>query len=85
MGGFHVTRVCNSGGKGKAKSLSEAKTDRSRRVNISGDYRTGINITNEVKLQFEHGINKYYRKTNNYSLKDVYHFILRDFLKKMVK
>lgn len=32
-----------------------------------------------MKLQFEHAINKYYRKTNNYSLKDVYHFILRDF------
>lgn len=26
-----------------------------------------------------HAINKYYRKTNNDSLKDVYHFILRDF------
>ncbi|MFT8320043.1 MAG: transposase [Bacillus sp. (in: firmicutes)] len=69
----------NSGGKGKAKSLTEAKTGRPRRVNISGDYQTGINITNEVKIQFEHAINRYYRKTNNYSLKDVYHFILRDF------
>ncbi|MCM3491001.1 Mu transposase C-terminal domain-containing protein [Alkalihalophilus marmarensis] len=69
----------NSGGKGKAKSLTEAKTGRPRRVNISGEYQTGINITGEVKLQFEHAINKYYRKTNNYSLKDVYHFILRDF------
>lgn len=69
----------NSGGKGKTKTLTEAKTGRPRRVNISGDYQTGINITDEVKLQFEHAINKYYRKTNNYSLKDVYHFILRDF------
>ncbi|QOY37723.1 Mu transposase C-terminal domain-containing protein [Anaerobacillus isosaccharinicus] len=69
----------NSGGKGKAKSLTEAKTGRPRRVNISGEYQTGINITDEVKLQFEHVINKYYRNTNNYSLKDVYHFILRDF------
>lgn len=69
----------NSGGKGKAKSLTEAKTGRPRRVNIHGDYQTGINITDEVKLQFEHAINKFYRKTNNYSLKDVYHFILRDF------
>jgi hypothetical protein len=69
----------NSGGKGKTKSLTEAKAGRPRRVNISGEYQTGINITDEVKLQFEHAINKYYRKTNNYSLKDVYHFILRDF------
>lgn len=69
----------NSGGKGKSKSLTEAKTGRPRKVNISGKYQSGINITDEVKLQFEHAINKYYRKTNNYSLKDVYHFILRDF------
>lgn len=69
----------NSGGKGKSKSLTNTKIGRPRRVNISGDYQAGINITNEVKLQFEHAINKYYRKTNNYSLTDVYHFILRDF------
>ncbi|PRC95417.1 transposase [Bacillus cereus] len=69
----------NSGGKGKSKSLTNTKIGRPRRVNISGDYQTGINITNEVKLHFEHAINKYYRKTNNYSLTDVYHFILRDF------
>ncbi|MEF8683255.1 UNVERIFIED_CONTAM: Mu transposase C-terminal domain-containing protein [Bacillus cereus] len=69
----------NSGGKGKSKSLTNTKIGRPRRVNISGDYQIGINITNEVKLQFEHAINKYYRKINKYSLTDVYHFILRDF------
>lgn len=69
----------NSGGKGRTKALTNNKIGRPRRVNISGNYQTGINITGEVKLQFEHAINKYYRKTNNYSLKDVYHFILRDF------
>ncbi|MGE6896849.1 Mu transposase C-terminal domain-containing protein [Priestia flexa] len=69
----------NSGGKGKSKALTNAKIGRPRRVNTSGDYQTGINITDEVKLQFEHTINKYYRKINNYSLKEVYHFILRDF------
>ncbi|MFC4354811.1 Mu transposase C-terminal domain-containing protein [Chryseomicrobium palamuruense] len=69
----------NSGGKGRSKALANAKVGRPRRVNTSGDYQTGINITDEIKLQFEHAINKYYRKTNNYSLKDVYHFILRDF------
>ncbi|WP_071396590.1 Mu transposase C-terminal domain-containing protein [Bacillus tuaregi] len=69
----------NSGGKGKSKVLTNAKVGRPRRVNINGDYQTGINITDEVKLQFELSINKYYRKTNNYSLKEVYHFILRDF------
>ncbi|BCC15087.1 hypothetical protein BC30048_p2100 (plasmid) [Bacillus cereus] len=69
----------NSGGKGRSKSLTNTKIGRPRRVNISGNYQTGINITDEVKVQFEHAINKYYRKTNNYSLTDVYHFILRDF------
>lgn len=69
----------NSGGKGKIKTLTNEKVGRPRRININSDFQTGINITNEVKLQFEHSINKYYRKTNNYSLKDVYHFVLRDF------
>lgn len=69
----------NSGGRGKVKTLSNEKVGHPRRVMIDGEYRSGINITEEVKIQFEHAINKYYRKQNNYSLKDVYHFILRDF------
>lgn len=69
----------NSGGRGKEKTLSNEKAGRPRRVTISGEYQKGINITKEVKLQFENAFNKYYRKTNNYSLTDVYHFILRDF------
>ncbi|ASS91885.1 Mu transposase C-terminal domain-containing protein [Aeribacillus pallidus] len=69
----------NSGGRGKEKTLTKEKVGRPRRVTVSGEYQTGINITEEVKLQFEHAINKYYRKINNYSLNDVYHFILRDF------
>ena len=69
----------NSGGKGKLKKLTTEKTGRPRKVTIHGQQGSGINITDEVKIQFEHAINKYYRKTNNYTLKDVYHFILRDF------
>ncbi|TKI46658.1 Mu transposase C-terminal domain-containing protein [Lysinibacillus tabacifolii] len=69
----------NSGGRGKTKNLSNEKVGRPRRVTVNGEYRSGINITEEIKTQFEHAINKYYRKANNYSLKDVYHFILRDF------
>ncbi|MCM3325002.1 Mu transposase C-terminal domain-containing protein [Cytobacillus kochii] len=69
----------NSGGKGKTKTLNKAKVGRPRKVSISNEYQTGINITDEVKVQFEHAINKYYRASNNYSLKDVYNFILRDF------
>ncbi|MGA3599591.1 Mu transposase C-terminal domain-containing protein [Lysinibacillus agricola] len=69
----------NSGGRGKTKNLSHDKVGRPRRVTVNGEYRSGINITEEIKTQFEHAINKYYRKANNYSLKDVYHFILHDF------
>lgn len=69
----------NSGGRGKTKKLSDEKIGRPRRVTVNGEYRSGINITDEIKTQFEHAINKYYRKANNYSLKDVYSFILRDF------
>ncbi|MEK4626763.1 Mu transposase C-terminal domain-containing protein [Solibacillus sp. FSL R7-0682] len=75
----------NSGGRGKTKNLSEDKVGRPRRVTVNGEYRSGINITDEIKTQFEHAINKYYRKTNNYSLKDVYHFILRDFYSERYK
>ena len=69
----------NSGGRGKTKKLTNDKVGRPRRVTVNGEYRSGINITDEIKTQFEHAINKYYRKANNYSLRDVYHFILRDF------
>lgn len=69
----------NSGGRGKTKKLSDEKVGRPRRVTVNGEYRSGINITDEIKTQFEHAINKYYRKANNYSLRDVYGFILRDF------
>lgn len=63
----------------RQKKLSAEKVGRPRRVTVNGEYRSGINITDEIKTQFEHVINKYYRKANNYSLKDVYGFILRDF------
>lgn len=69
----------NSGGRGKSKKLNVDKVGRSRKLTVDGEYRSGINITQEIKLQFEHAINKYYRKANGYSLKDVYHSILRDF------
>jgi hypothetical protein len=68
-----------SGGRGKTKKLDKNKIGRPRNVNINGENRPGINITDEIKVQFEHVINKYYRSTNQYSLKDVYNFLLRDF------
>lgn len=40
----------NSGGKGKTKTLNKAKVGRPRKVSISNEYQTGINITDEVKF-----------------------------------
>lgn len=75
----------NSGGRGKSKKLNVDKIGRPRKLTVDGEYRSGVNITEEIKLQFEHGINKYYRKANGYSLKYVYHFILRDFIQIVIK
>ncbi|KIY21438.1 hypothetical protein UB32_13930 [Mesobacillus subterraneus] len=47
----------NSGGKGKAKDLTKEKVGRPRKVNIDNEYQVGINITDEVKVQFELAIN----------------------------
>ncbi|KIL74121.1 Mu transposase C-terminal domain-containing protein [Bacillus badius] len=69
----------NSGGRGKTKNLTNEKIGRPRRITVNGDHGTGINITDEVRLQFEHAIIKYYRTARGYFLKDVYNFILRDF------
>ncbi|WP_276916559.1 Mu transposase C-terminal domain-containing protein [Aneurinibacillus aneurinilyticus] len=69
----------NSGGRGKTKKLDKNKVGRPRNIVINGEYQSGINITDEVKVQFELVINKYYRSTNQYSLMDVYNFLLRDF------
>ncbi|MBD1382444.1 Mu transposase C-terminal domain-containing protein [Metabacillus arenae] len=68
-----------SGGHGQTRKLDENKVGRPRNINSNGENQYGINITNEIKIQFEHVINKYYRSTNQYSLKDVYNFLLRDF------
>ncbi|MCK0473823.1 hypothetical protein MW695_20990 [Alkalihalobacillus sp. APA_J-10(15)] len=43
----------NSGGKGKAKDLTKEKVGRPRKVKIANGYQVGINITDEVKVQFE--------------------------------
>lgn len=69
----------NSGGKGKDKKLSENKIGRPRRVDYSGKATKGINITNDIKQQFQIAINKYYRDKNKLSSKETYNLMLRDF------
>lgn len=69
----------NSGGKGKERSLSDSKVGRPRKVSYNGDMTTGINITEDIKKQFEIAIGKYYRKGNKLALTETYNCILRDF------
>ncbi|MDD4363979.1 MAG: Mu transposase C-terminal domain-containing protein, partial [Atribacterota bacterium] len=66
-----------SGGKGKERQLTtEKKVGRPRKYNSE---EQGINITEEVKKQFNFVIKKYYQKKENYSLRDSYIFLLREF------
>lgn len=75
----------NSGGKGKEKKLAENKIGRPKKVDYHGEVKEGINITDDVKKQFEYGINKYYMNTTKVNLKEVYTLILRDFYSEKVK
>jgi len=69
----------NSGGRGKAKQLSDLKVGRPSRVNYFGDTIEGINVTDEVKKHFEFALNKYYRNSKKISLSETYTLMLRDF------
>lgn len=66
-----------SGGKGKERMLTaEAKVGRPRKYT---SIENGINITEEVKKQFNYIIKKYYRKKEQLSLTDTYNYLLREF------
>ncbi|MGG4546409.1 Mu transposase C-terminal domain-containing protein [Rossellomorea marisflavi] len=66
-----------SGGKGKERKLSaDAKVGRPRKYTST---KQGINITTDVKKQFDFVVNKYYRKKEQLSLTDTYEFLLREF------
>lgn len=67
-----------SGGKGKTRVLSDIKVGRPRKYG-SQDVNQGINITDDVKLQFNHVIKKYYRQKEKQSLAETYDLLLRDF------
>lgn len=69
----------NSGGKGKDKTLSELKTGKPRNVDFYGNLIEGINITSDIKKQFETAIKNYFRNGKQISLQDTYTHILRDF------
>lgn len=66
-----------SGGKGKERTLTTAsKVGRPRKYTSLDN---GINITEEIKKQFNYVIKKYYRKKEQPSLTDTYNYLLREF------
>ena len=66
-----------SGGKGKERMLTTvAKVGRPRKYT---SVENGINITEEVKKQFNYVIKKYYRKKEQLSLTYNYNYLLREF------
>lgn len=69
----------NSGAKGKEKNLQSNKIGRPKRVSYKNEDLEGINVTDDIKVQFEVAINKYYRKANKISIKETYEYVLRDF------
>ncbi|MGR6005532.1 hypothetical protein ACT7CR_05485 [Bacillus paranthracis] len=67
----------HSGGKGKERQLSaNAKVGRPRKYTSS---KEGVNITDDVKKQFDYVVKKYYRKKEQLSLTDTYEYLLREF------
>lgn len=69
----------NSGGKGKQRNLSERKVGRPKKADFNGDVISGINITEDIKKQFEVALNKYYRTSKKISIIETYNYVLRDF------
>ncbi|HJV15934.1 MAG TPA: transposase, partial [Bacillales bacterium] len=66
-----------SGGKGKERELSiDVKVGRPRKYTST---KQGINITDNVKKQFDYVVKKYYRKKEQLSLIDTYKYLLREF------
>ncbi|WP_146550784.1 Mu transposase C-terminal domain-containing protein [Rummeliibacillus suwonensis] len=68
-----------SGGKGKERDLSNTKVGRPRLYTLSEEGKQGINITDEVKKQFNHVVRKYYRKKEQVTLAETYDYLLREF------
>lgn len=69
----------NSGGKGKAKKLTNSKIGRPKKPDYEGNEIIGINITPEIKDIFNLGLERYYRTKSQQSIKEVYTTILKEF------
>lgn len=75
----------NSGGKGKEKKLQGSKIGRPKTVSYYDERLAGINITDDIKVQFEIAVKKYYRKPQKLALKETYNYILRDYFSDQIR
>ena len=73
-----LTQYSNSGGKGKEKKLNSIKTGRPKKYDYENE-KSGINITDDIKIIFQHGIDKFYNNKKMKNLSEVYSEILKKF------
>ncbi|OBR92965.1 transposon Tn7 transposition protein TnsB [Clostridium ragsdalei P11] len=74
----------NSGGKGKERNPSDSKVGRPKKISYIEEAKEGVNVTKDLKRQFELAVNKYYRNNKKVSIMDTYNYILRDFFSDVV-
>ena len=74
----------NSGGKGKERNPSDSKVGRPKKISYIEEAKEGVNVTKDLKRQFELAVNKYYRNSKKVSIMDTYNYILRDFFSDVV-
>jgi len=71
----------NCGGSGKEHKIrGNGKIGRPRKYGES----IGINVDDEIKAIFERAVKKYYHTRNEYTLKAVYEFMIRDYCEKFI-
>ena len=80
-----VPDYTNSGAKGKRRALVNCKVGRPRKPNYYGTIIEGINITDDVRIQFEAAIKSYYRNNKKIYLTEAYKLMLRDFYSDIYK
>lgn len=73
-----LTQYSKSGGKGKERNLGLSKTGRPKKYNDENK-KSGINITDDIKIIFQHGIDKFYNNKKMNSLRETYIEILKEY------
>ncbi|AKA71486.1 Mu transposase C-terminal domain-containing protein [Clostridium scatologenes] len=74
----------NSGGKGKERNSGNSKVGRPKNASYLEEGNEGINVTKDIKKQFELAVNKYYRNNKKVSIMETYNYVLRDFFSDVI-